>query len=228
MKTNLIFLLFIAAGLHACQSPEAEKKPARKPPVNLALRIWGEEGSEFFHCLAQVQSMEAIAATGKLSSGETLAVDGISLLPDSARYSGVFYQADLPVDQFAGEHNVSLTSSDGRTHSGKFDFTPFSIKLDTGIALTAGEMEFQLLNFPGGENQVHLLITDTAYATDDINTFLPINDGRLVVSPVLLSGIKRGPVVMQIIFETEKFLSLGKDRVKLLVSYSLAREIILK
>lgn len=228
MKSNLIFLLFIAAGLLACQSPEAEKKTSRKPPVNLALRIWGEEGREFFHCLAQVQSMEPDAAQGKLSTGETLTVDGIRLLPDSARYSGVFYQADLPIGQFAGEHTVSFTTSDGRTHSGKFDFTPFSLELDTGLALTADEMKFQLLNFPEGENQVHLLITDTAYATDDINTFLPIKDGRLDVSPVLLSGIKRGPVIMQIIFETEKSLSLGKDRVKLLVSYSLSREIILQ
>ena len=122
MKPNLIFLLFIVSVVQACQSPEAEKKITRVPPVNLALRIWGEEGKESFHCLAQVQSVESRAVPGKLDAGEKITVDGVLLEADSARYSGVFYQAELPIDQFAGEHLVSFTSEDGRTHTEKFEF----------------------------------------------------------------------------------------------------------
>ena len=224
MNPNLFILFLFLLIISSCQSGEEEKRARPIQPVQLVLRIWGEEGSNYFHCLAQVQVNDLNGSLSRLTAEENLMVDGISLNRDSARYSGVFYQADLPIGEFGGDHVVSLRSSDGRLHEAKFHFQPFALAVDSVGALSASELKFHLMNFPPEEDQVHLLLTDTAYGTEDINTLLPVKNGWLNIPSEMVSRMKKGPVALQVIYEKEQSLNLGKSRVKLLVSYSLGRD----
>lgn len=220
------YFLFSLLIISACQSPETKKQSPARPPAFLAVRIIGEENMETVNCLLQVQREGGNTASQRLDPEEKVTIDDITLNPDSARYSGLFYEASFPINSFTGEHSISFTSDDGRTHSNTFSFHNFS--LPELSELSRSEFDFQLVNFPEGKKKINLLVTDTSYFSEDLNTVLEVTDGRIRVQPTLLRQLKSGPAVMQIILEEEKQLKLGKTRGRLLVSYSMTRDFLLR
>jgi hypothetical protein len=218
--TCFLFLLFFTS----CQSAQDEKAAQNDKPLFLALRICGEEGNPLIHCLLQAQDPEKLSAPVTLPQSEYVTINGTRLIADSTRYSGVFYQAELSADQFSGEHNISYTSSDGRTHSDHFSFSPFTISNDLGQEQSSTGFTLNFSGLSSAEKAVNLLITDTAFLTEDVNTLAGIKEGKLRITREMLSGLSKGPVLMQVIIEQETRLRIGRTRGKLQVSYNISRE----
>jgi hypothetical protein len=72
---------------------------------------------------------------------------------------------------------------------------------------------------------IHIILTDTAFATDDINSIDTIKNGRLVINEQRLSGLKSGPVNLQLFRDKTQRIGKGvKPAGQIFTTYGLRRE----
>ena len=76
---------------------------------------------------------------------------------------------------------------------------------------------------------VRVLLTDTSFASDDINWIDTVKNGRVVISADDLRKVVNGPVHLELIKEIDKPVKNGtKEGGQFSFSYGLKREFVLK
>lgn len=186
-------------------------------------KVSAEEGGEdvtvLVHYRAGDPTADAVALEGSVE------MDGQPLQPDSTAYTGTFYEGMRPLQSFAGAHTIT-TKAMGKEEKHDFRFTPFSLRSELPDVLKKTPFVIQLKDFPAMPTGIRLVMTDTSYATPDVNEEMSVRDGKIDVDSVLLSGLTTGPVVIEIYREEEQPVRKNGVRVgRLLITYGLKREI---
>lgn len=205
-----------------------EEKKVNPEHIYFDYKIMGEEDKEFITVLLQYRFAGSqgvplfIQKPGKVQFDETI------IAADSARMTGSFYEIQIPVQDFTGNHNISFTNVNGNIYKEEFEFIPFSLasKIPDGI-----KRSDIILQLDGLKKIDHLrvILLDTAFYTDDLNEIDTVIDGKLIITANRLQKLKTGPLTLQIFKEEERPI---KDRTKagglLSISYGLKREFELK
>lgn len=69
---------------------------------------------------------------------------------------------------------------------------------------------------------MRLVLADTAFATNDINEIVDVDNGNLLITDSMLQRLKAGPVFFEIVKEEERRLQNIRGRIT--TSYGLKRE----
>ena len=155
-------------------------------------------------------------------------LDGEEIKADSAKFAGVYYEKVSPVRDFIGKHTIKFTAANKKEYIEEFEFKPFSLSEELPQTISRIAFAIQLKDFPARETGLHIVMIDTAYATNDVNERVVIENGRLLISPFMLSQLKNGPISIELTSEEQKPLqSRTKQGGKLLVRYGLKREFVL-
>jgi hypothetical protein len=185
-------------------------------------KISGEEGLSDIIFLAQFKP-DPQAIPQKLRSPANVLLDGRELNSDSARLSGAFYEAAYPLDAFAGEHTIVYNDGNEK-HNTTFTFQPFSVAGSFPQKISRKDFRFIV---EGLENaQINLSLVDTAFMNDDLHRIIAVKDGEVNISPEMLTGLRNGPIHMELIYE-EKTALKGRLSGFLLKTFVVRREFIL-
>lgn len=215
-----------AATLAACTNNDAENEKVGSDAVYADYRIWGEEGKESVTVFLQYRSGGAGGNTIVLQKPGSVAIDGIPLNADSAGISGAYYEAAFPVADFSGDHLISFKDPVGKEHKQPFSFSAFSFLHELPATLPMQPLTFQLSGLPDSA-KLQLLLTDTAFATNDLNAEIMVINGALNMTDQMWRGLKPGPMVLEIFKEEEKPLyGFSKAGGVLTTHYGLKREFI--
>lgn len=222
LKTLLIsFAIFIAA----CNSNEiGNSKDVNPESIYFDYRIWAEEGKEDVTCLLQYRFGGKNGTTLVIEGPGKVELDGEAITVDSAKLTGAFYEIIKPINSFTGKHTITFTNPEKKQYKEEFTFQPFSLKTEIPEVLNRGELVFELEGLEP-EDYVHIVATDTAFYSEDINQVDTVRNGRIVITREQLKNLTNGPITLQLYKEEEKPVKKStKEGGRLFISYGLKRE----
>lgn len=221
-STLILFLI-------SCTSNEiGNSKDVNPDAVYFDYEIWCEEGREDVTINLQYRMGGKNGTTLVLDEPSKVTFDGEQLDVDSAKVTGAYYEVQKPFALFTGKHTISFTDPNMKEYNEEFEFSPFTLDPDVPATLNRGDLVF---NFKGLEplDYLSVILTDTSFASKDINDLDTVRNGRLVIKAERLSALVNGPVHLQ--FFREQVLPLKKptrEGGKFVITYGLKRDFELK
>ena len=224
---RFLSLLLISSTLYffACNNKKDKNYEPEPEAIYFDYQITGKEGDDNLTVMLQYrdggEDGDAIAVGKVILDGEIVTVD-------SAKMTGFFYELHKPISSFSGKHTIVFTGADQKEYKEEFEFQP--VVLLTAIADTIKKNEL-VFSFQGMEveDYIRVVLTDTSFYNDGINVVSTVSDGKLVISQSDLENITPGPVQLEFIREYERPVKNGTEAGgRLLITYSLKREFILK
>ena len=224
---RFLSLLLISSTLYffACNNKKDKNYEPKPEAIYFDYQITGKEGDDNLTVMLQYrdggEDGDAIAVGKVILDGEIVTVD-------SAKMTGFFYELHKPISSFSGKHTIVFTGADQKEYKEEFEFQP--VVLLTAIADTIKKNEL-VFSFQGmeAEDYIRVVLTDTSFYNDGINVVSTVSDGKLVISQSDLANIALGPVQLEFIREYERPVKNGTEAGgRLLITYSLKREFILK
>ncbi|MGN6401860.1 MAG: hypothetical protein ACTHMD_15490 [Flavisolibacter sp.] len=215
-------LFFVTAIMAACNNEDKTKQGNTQDKLFCDYKIIGEEGHEFVNCLFLFKQGGSEGRPVLLKDPAKLTLDGEAIYPDSAGLSGVIYDTTKSLTGFGGKHNIVFTDVKGQTHAESFEFMPFSLTEEIPAKVKKASFAIRLKDLGKTKVPVRLVLADTAFATNDINEIIDVDNGNLLITDSMLQKLKAGPIFFEIVKEEEK--SLQNNRGRILTSYGLKRE----
>ncbi len=222
-----IFLFLLIALLTACNN-NARNKERRKPAPDAVFydyQVWGEEGDSSVTVTFQYRGYGGDGPAQKMTDSASVLLDGKLMTADSSSYNGTIYESIQSASSFIGTHNLNFTDNKGKAHKEKFQFEPFSLAAELPEQVKKEPFIIKLKNFPAEPTIVRLTITDTSYASRDVNDEVQVANGELTVNESQLANLVVGPVTLEIYREDERPLKqTGKEGGRVLMMYALRRQ----
>ena len=227
MKRKLVFFLSSVLGLAACTGDDKKAEPLISDLIYREYKIRGEEGKEALTIRMQFRRGGKNGTTLVLNSPAKVELDGEALQADSVGKIGSFYEVQKRLDEFTGEHSITLLDEKGILHQQPFEFIPFSIT-ELPPTLSREDLNFELDGLEDGES-IHIILTDTSFSSNDINEIDTVRNGKLELPKEKLSTLVNGPISLQFIRnKKELFREGGKRTGHITITYSLRREFLLE
>lgn len=227
-RTQFLILISIFV-ITSCNSNEiGNSKDVNPDAVFFDYRIWAEEGRDDVTVNLQYRMGGENGTTLVLNEPSKVLFDGEQLKVDSAKVTGAFYEVQKPLVSFPGKHIISFTSLDNKEYNEEFEFVPFTFDPEVPPVMYRGDLVFR---FKGLDSMALLgvTLTDTSFASSDINDIDTVKNGRLVVNASRLSSLVNGPINLQFYKEIERPLkNSSKEGGRLYISYGVKREFELK
>lgn len=202
-----------------------DKKAAAKQPATdfyLDFKVSAEEAAEYAVALLYFRKGGPNAKAIALEEGKQVSFDGEPLVADSARLTGVYYEAQRPLAGFAGTHTIVYRDKEGQVYEQSFQFTPLTLENlppvlpRQDLALRVGES--------AGNGKIQVLVTDTSFKTADINEEYTPNKGQILITKEALRKVANGPITLELVKEEVQPLPNGR----LVINYTLRRELELR
>lgn len=226
-KWRLILLAFIIIGFASCKNEDESAAEKRTDSLFFDYSVTGEEGRETVSCLFRFRENDLDGDPVALSETVMLTFDGLEIAADSARMAGTFYEIMVPLNQFEGEHTVLFRAPSGREYTETFYFQPFSLKNELPASISRKNFKLELDGLAEND-RIAIIMTDTAFLSNDLNRVDTIRNGILSIAGEKLREVTNGPVVLQLHKEENKKLKNAPSQGgRLLISYGLQREFVL-
>ncbi len=223
-RFSFLFFLFSVSFL-GCNNKKDKNYEADPETIWFDYQVTGGEGDDNLTILLQYRG--GGEEENGIAAGE-VKLDGETIAADSTKMTGVFYELHKPLTAFTGKHSIVFTDINKREYKEEFDFKPIVLLTPVNDTVKRDELVFE---FDGldPEDHVRVLLTDTSYINDGINRVDKVLNGRLVITKSDLENLANGPVQLEFIREYERPVKNGtKEGGRLLITYSLKREFILK
>lgn len=225
MRTRHTVCLLLLCTFIACKertsSADGDANPDR---IYFDYAVSGEEERNEVTCLLQFRNGGPEGPTLIMEKPAKVELDGKEIEADSTAITGAYYEVQIPLENFIGQHTITVTDVNNKRYTETFRYTSFSLAEELPDAVQRGDVTLRLQGVQNAD-QLQLIITDTAYATDDVIATLPVQNGRVVINQQLWEAVSNGPVIVQITKQEERPVSNGTQAGgRLTLSYSLRRE----
>jgi len=228
MSINKIYF-FAIIFLVSCTSNEiGNSKDVNPDAMYFDYELWSEEGGEDVTLKLQYRMGGPNGTTLVLTDPSQVLLDGEKLTVDSSRFSGAYYEIQKPLSSFTGKHTIVFTDLNKKEYKEIFVFTPFQLKPDLPEEIKRADLVFE---FSGLDplDYLRVSLTDTSFASDDINDVDTVRNGKLVISKDRLKSLTNGPINLHFYKELDKNIKNGTpEGGRLSISYGLKREFELK
>ena len=222
-----LFLILLLSGSGALFSCRNDDKKKEKRDVYAKYTIWGEEEKEFVNAFFQFQSGGPDGPALILTGPARVLLDSNLLIADSARETGVFYELQIPVEDFEGGHTITFINEDQKQYKQEFFFTPFRLKKKMGDTLRRNEM---VIDVDGLKDKtlVRVVITDTTFEGAGVNEIDTVRNNQLDLRK-FFRDVSNGPINLHLYTEEERLLNKGSSGWgEISITYALKREFELK
>jgi len=213
----------------SCNNAEiGNSRDVNPDAVYMDYRVSGYDDEEDVTVVLQFKYAGPFGTTLVLEPPSQILFDGEELPVDSSRFSGAYYELRLPVSTFGGNHHISYTDLNGKKYEENFEFPLFRTRDSLPATLQPVDFEFEITGL-SEDDTLHLVLTDTAWASRGIDTFQRVGNGRLSVPGNQLATLSRGPVHLEMVCNKE--LPLRQTTVeggKLQLTYTLRHKFDLK
>jgi hypothetical protein len=228
-KKFLLIGSLAALLLVACNnSAPGIKKKVDPEAIYFDYRVWGNEENSDVTVRLQYFMDGGDGSTILWPLPAKVEFDGEMLPADSSRMNGFYYEARIPLENFAGKHSIVFTDLNKKQYKEEFDFPVIFLKKELPAVVSREELLLELAGLePGGI--VKVLITDTSFYGRGIDRIDTVRNDSIIITPRDLENLKNGPVYLEIYKDEEWPLKEpGKGGGMLSLSYGLKRVFELK
>lgn len=224
----LSFILFIFV-FTSCDSNEVgNSKDVNPESIYFDYKVSGGESDDAVTVMLQYKFAGRNGTTLVLDEPSKVELDGQEIKVDSSKMTGAFYEVRKPLKDFIGKHDIVFTNLDNKQYKEEFNFKPISLRTKVPAEIKRGDLAFDL----DGLDQVdyvRVLLTDTSFASDDINWIDTVRNGRVIITKEDLKRVVNGPVQLELTKEIDKPVKNGtREGGEFSFSYGLKREFTLK
>jgi hypothetical protein len=226
MKPGVI-LIGVLAFLSSCTNSTTggNNKAFDSGAIFYDYKVRGEEGEDSVTVLLQYHAGNEESPSIVLDGGSNVLLDGKEIKPDSAKLTGVYYEAVLPAANFKGTHSIVFTDKKGTSHRQQFSFVPFSLVAELPLRIKKEPFVIRLSGLGPESARLRLVMIDTAFTSRDVNEELNVENGELLITTKMWRSLDAGPITLEIHREEEVPLKrAGKEEGRLVITYSLKRE----
>ena len=215
--------------ISSCGSNEiGDSKDVNPQSIYFDYQVWGEEGRDNVTVLLQYRFAGPNGTTLVLDDPAKVELDGKKIPVDSSRLTGAYYEVSAPVKDFTGKHTIVFTDLDQKQYKEEFEFQPISLKTGIPDTVKRGDLVFDLDGLDPLD-YVRVLLTDTSFASKDINRVDTVRNGRITISKEDLQKVVNGPVYLELSKEEEKPLKNStREGGHLSLSYGIKRDFTLR
>jgi hypothetical protein len=229
---NRFFVMFFILPFFFAASCSNEENGNRKDinpeSIYFDYKIWGQEGYDNVIVKLQYRYGGENGESILLEKSSKVELDGEVLKADSAKMTGVYYEIQKPIVTFSGKHTITFTGSNNNKYKEVFDFQPISLTKPLPAVIKRKDLIFEFKGI-STDDLVRVLMTDTAFFSEEVNRVDSVKNGRLYILKEELTGLKNGPIYLEITKEYEREISKGtSEGGRLSISYGLKREFILE
>jgi len=160
-----------------------------------------------------------------LPAGSELTLDGKKLIADSSVMTGIFYELQQPIAEFAGTHYIVVTFPGGKELKEEFEFQPLTLLTVLPEIIPRDSLYFQ---FEGVHpvDYIRTIMLDTSFFNDGINRLDTISNGQLIIPKKALAVIAQGPVQLEFIREYIRPILVNGDTTGAFrITFTLQKEI---
>jgi len=227
---RFLFFLFLTTIFIGCSNSEiGDSDDVKAENIFYDYKIWGEEGNNTVTCLLQYRFGGKNGTTLILKEPSSVALDGVKIKGDSARLTGAYYEVLKPLDSFAGKHSLVFTDPDKNQHQENFEFIPFELFQEIPSNMEKKPFVVKLKNFPATETPLRLVMTDTAFSSNDVNDIVRVKNGQVEITQSILDQLSYGPVSFELYKEEERPIkNASKEGGIISITYGLKRQITLE
>ncbi len=230
--SRFFFCLFLGVSfiLFSCNNDDSDVNRSREvDPASIYFdyRVMGEEGNDSVTVLLHYRYAGENGSALTLDAPSQVKLDGQLITGDSTKMTGTFYEIQKPLEGFAGKHRIEFIDGDNKKYEEEFSFQPIKLRTEIAETVPRGNIELQLDGVQPGDN-IRILMTDTAYASEGIDRTDTVKDGRLLITAEELKQLADGPIQLEIIKESETPVNKAtREGGWLSITYRLKREFIL-
>lgn len=202
-------------------------KSSPATPDFLKYSLSGEEGGDFVTAKFEFHSEDDDKAL-LLRDSARVELDGVMVKADSARFSGAYYEANLPLSGFEGGHTISYTGSDGTKIRDTFLFQPFRLGIEPDSVLHRRALSIPIQGLSTAGDTLLLVMIDTSFRSPDVNEQVIVRNGKIEIPLKYFDRLENGPVVFEL--HQEKHMPVGGQNGmpgELTIFYALKREFML-
>jgi hypothetical protein len=222
----ILSLVLISASCK--QKKEAESTREIVPEaIFFDYQVRGDEGSDSVSVLLNYREFNEFGYGLKLDTPSKVQLDDEIIRGVTLKIPGTYYEVQKAAPGFAGTHRLKYTDIDKNEYVEQFNYTPLVLVTPVPGSLPVADLELTLEGFAKGDI-IHILLTDTAYASEGIERQETVKNGRILITAEELAELEPGPVQLELVKENIRAISTeGRIRGKLAVIYGLKREFIL-
>jgi hypothetical protein len=165
-------------------------------------KIWGDEESGIITLNLQYRLGGSEGTPVKISSPGKVTLDGYRIEPDSSKMNGVYYELNIPLQDFEGPHEIIYTDAKGREYKEGFEFPLISLKTELPKSLVRDDLNFELIGLDTLDF-VRIIFTDTSFYGRGIDRVDTVRNGLVRISQAALNSLRKGPVYLEFYKEEE-------------------------
>ena len=225
---KLLSILILISFISCLDVPKKKNNHVDPNAVYFDYRISAAETEKNAVIYLQFRSGDKDGNSLRLDSPSKVILDLETIDVDSAGLTGSYYEIQKPINSFSGKHEIVFVDKHGKKFTEKFSFTPFKLKTTIPPVVMRGDLVF---NFDGLEklDLLRVVATDTSFASNDINQFDTVRNGRLVIPESHLRNLVDGSINIIFSKEVEKPVKNGTSAGgRMEVSYEVRKEFVLK
>lgn len=226
---GFIFSIFFLILISSCDSNEiGNSKDVNPESVYFDYQVWGEEGRDNVTVLLQYRFAGPNGTTLILDDPAKVELDGKIIPVDSSKLTGAYYEVSTPLKDFIGKHSIVFTDLDKKQYKEEFEFQPITLITQLPDTVKRGDLVFQLDGLDP-RDYVRVLLTDTSFASPDINRVDTVRNGRIIITKDDLKKVVNGPVYLELSKEEEKPVKNStREGGHLSLSFGIKRDFTLK
>lgn len=224
-----LFFIVIALSIAACkQHKEAETtNDLPDEAIFFDYLVRADESGDSVTVLLNYREFNEFGYALKLAENASVSLDGEAIPGTTLKIPGTFYELQKPVSVFSGEHQISYTDKDKKQYVEKFIFSPLVLVTEIPASLPKADLELQFEGLKKGD-MVHIVLTDTAYASEGIERTDTVKNDRIMITAEELASLAEGPVQLELVKENIRpVIRNGRIRGKFALYYGLKREFML-
>ena len=176
-------------------------------------------------CMLRYRSGERYGKTVLLDEPSKVELDGQVLKADSASFTGTYYESVQPLQSFIGKHRIVFTAQDKKEYVEDLECNPFELETEMPGEIVKKPFVIRFKNFPKRETQLHLVMIDTSFFSNDVNENVIVKNSELQITEAMLRQLHSGPISMELTWEQSLPLrEKTKAGGRFWVSYGLKRD----
>lgn len=197
---GLVIILVSTGCNDAVQKPV--KRGAGSDVLYFDYKIWGDEEANTITVNLQYRVGGSEGDPVRLPVPGNVTFDNNLIEPDSTKMNGVYYEVNIPVQEFAGRHAIIYTDARGKEYREEFEFPVISLKSDLPKELFRKNIDFELLGLDTVD-MLRIIFTDTSFYGRGIDRVDTVRNGHVTLTKSDLENLRNGPVYLEFYKEEE-------------------------
>lgn len=192
--------------------------------IYIDYQVRGNEGNDSVTILANFREFDEFGYALKLDTPAMVQLDDELIQGTTLKIPGTFYEVQKKLDDFSGTHKLRFTDANKKVYEEAFTYQPMVLTSALPDIVTDSVLILELQGLDSND-MVHVVLTDTAYASEGIERIDTVKNNRIIITAKELAGLANGPIQLEL--QREMVRPVMDRRIlrgKLSIMYSLRRE----